>query len=440
MSIEEDQGTARALHALLHETTVPPSRADIGEAVRQGRRAERRRRGAAATAAVLAVLGVVGATTAVLGRSGEARPEPARPTPVVSPGPVGTVTAEVETVPVTVTDRTLECKISPLTLPAETLQVHVRGIDPTGRFVVGAAAIMADRRPRSADGWYVLWDRKTPTLFKVPNPARLGAAVVNAEGVVAGTGNDNPGNGMVREFGWVYRNGQVQRLPMLPGYDAAHVAAITEQGDVVGHAYRLPPEGEMRGGGGAVPVRWRADGSGGPWPLSTPENGGSPVGVTRDGTVVGRHGFDKIRIWRPDGTTADLQMPPGIVRTAGWHVSGDWVAGYVAASDAQSPTPLMRWNIHTGTMYVYPNIDSQGNLGMAVTSTGRTIVSTPEDGFLLVEPDGSVGRLPTPPGAEDWPRKVDANVISDNGLLVGSAYLGPSASEGTGDYTWQCGG
>ncbi|AVT40530.1 hypothetical protein [Plantactinospora sp. BB1] len=438
MPIEDDQETARALHTLLREAAVPPSRADIGEAVRQGRRAERRRRGAAATVAAVALLGVIGTATVVLGRGGEVRPEPARPVPSISPGPIGTVTAQVRTVPVTISDETLSCDIAPLVLPTEARQVHVEGIDPSGRFIVGRIAIAAGRVAQRAEGQQVLWDRGTPKVFHVPNGSRRGSPVVNADGVVAGTGNDNQGEGREREFGWVYRDGQVHRLPLLSGYDAARVGAITPQGDIVGHAYRIPPIGETVSV--AVPVLWRSDGTGGPWPLSTPENGGEVLGVTRDGTVVGAHGMSRIRIWRPDGSAADLQLPPGITRTSGWHVSGDWVTGFVAPGDAQSPTPLMRWNVRTGKLDVYPRIDTEGVFSMAVNAGGWMIVSTPKDRQLVVAPDGTVRRLPTPPGAEDWPRHLDASVISDNGLVVGGAYHGPSAPVVSRDYTWQCGG
>ncbi|MBE1492085.1 hypothetical protein [Plantactinospora soyae] len=404
---------------MMLQAEVPPARTDVALAVRLGRRAERRRRTVTAATAALAVVGVIGviATTVLTPADRRDPPEPA------AASPFATSVTDLEQIEARIPDAaSSRCSVEPLAaLPGfDFTQALVA--DSTGRYVVGGSASKADRRSSATR---VLWDNGVPSRLVRDEPAPdrgLSPSTMMRE--IGPWGPSGPSGAVGRQ----YPDGQARQLTLPPGYDHAIPSAINGRGDVVGVAAGQDAYSAR------VPVIWPSGGYDAPRVLDEP--GRYEVeGVTGDGSVIGTLvDTQEMRVWGADGTTSTVPKPEGWGRMSLWVGSGDWISGLVARDHDvyQQPSATLRWNVRTGKLSIFTNLDTGGVQRMAVNSEGWLAVATEEYGPLLVAPDGAVERLPLPAGAEN----AHLVSISDNGMVTGNAQ--DSTDNYIGGVTWKC--
>ncbi|MFC6021026.1 hypothetical protein ACFP2T_33245 [Plantactinospora solaniradicis] len=419
MSTDEEQGTGQALRTLMLQAEVPPARSDVGLAVRLGRRAERRGRITAATGA-LAVVGVVGLIATTVLRPADRLDPPE----LAAAGPFATSVTDLEQIEARVPEATSSrCSVEPLApLPGLDF-TEALVADSTGRYVVGGSASKADSRSSATR---VLWDNGVPSpLVRDETAPGRGLSALTMMREIGPWGPSGP----MGTVGSTYPDGQARKLTLPPGYDHASPSAINGRGDVVGVA------AGQDGYSVRVPVIWPAGGYDAPRVLDEP--GRYEVeGVTADGSVIGTLvDTQEMRVWAADGTTSTVPKPEGWSRMSLWVGSGDWISGLIVrgheAYQSRSSATL-RWNVRTGKLSIFTNLNTQDVPRMAVNSQGWLAVATEEYGPLLVAPDGAVERLPLPAGAEN----AHLVSISDNGMVTGNA------QDGTDNYiggvTWKC--
>ncbi|MEU5785590.1 hypothetical protein [Micromonospora lupini] len=279
------------------------------------------------------------------------------------------------------------CTISTLPYPADTYRAEANAIDPSGRFVAGAAL-----RVGESDNQYLLlvWDGQQVTAIETANG--LDPVDVNESGVVIGNGWAE--NGVGRP--WVYRNGQFELLPVLTSA-GTFVSAINKAGDIVGYGYDIAA-------GEYVALLWPAARPGTVEVVNAPANA-LPTGITANGTIVGYAGlFGDETGWlrRPTGRVKPLAVPGGgstIVNAA----AGHWAIGQVWLGGS-SPAKV-RWDLRDGS---YTTLDSE--LGLDDVNTKGVVVGGDRVGrgsTSQVLPGGGV-RI-----------NIGARSISDTGAIVG---------------------
>lgn len=408
---------------------VPPHSLDLDAIVQVGRRQVRHRRMAmvGGTAAVLAAVAAIPATMAL------------RP----SSGGGADIDGPSSTPPLPV----LDCDITELPLPEEyadpgpgiVRDVILQAMDPTGRYAVGDAYLQSYAGNESDPDGVVLWEDGRPTA---PSPLRgvTEASDVNADGVVVGGGE---GSG----YAWIYRDGQVSRLPTPDGYDSAEASAINAAGDVAGSATYGDDRKTM--------VVWPADDLDNPRVLAVPPGRAVPAGgiiqisasgITDDGVVVGRYFWDRtgegpadtgVYLWEPDGTLVELPVPEGAYDVYGVAVRGNWAIGQALTEPegpATSPTPpptgtsvSLRWDLSTHTLQRVSESGGVPNQVWDVNAAGDLLFIAPPavirggEAYALPNPieEGAV----TPPDAAYTP-EVGVTAISDDGsTIAGDIYF-----------------
>ncbi|MGA4725874.1 hypothetical protein ACPB67_00495 [Micromonospora taraxaci] len=280
------------------------------------------------------------------------------------------------------------CKISTLPYPTGTYRADASVIDPTGRYVAGTAL-----RVGEVDNQYLLlfWDGQQVTEVEVPGMAD--PVDVNADGVVIGNGSA-PGTGIGQP--WIYRDGKLEQLPVLPS-TGIFVSAINDSGDIVGYGSDIVP-GEF------VALRWPAARPGTVEVLKAPANA-LANGITDNGTIVGSAGpFGDWNSWvrRPNGRIDALTFPGADWSTAS-AAAGRWAIGLVWL-DGNSAK--VRWDLRNGSHTV---LDEQIPALTDVNAKG-VVVGGDRVGR------GSTSRV-LPGGGEGV--AIGARSISDTGTIVG---------------------
>jgi hypothetical protein len=364
---------------------------DVPAALAAGRRGARLRAMGSAALAVVVVSGLAVTAVRVAGRD---------------------QTTQVGTAPWTATAvKPLTCTTAPFGDGGGVISV-----DPTGRNVL--TFDMQSRPPtvvRHTDGARTV----------VPNHDLL-ADVVNRDGVVAGISGLSV---------WVYRGTEPQKLSLPDGYEKIVDVAINGRGDVVATAHVGLDKS-------AVAI----------WPAATPNQprvyptgkGGHAAGLADDGSVVVDRGLGPDSaalgwvIWRPDGTTRDLAMPPdaaGIPEA--FH--GSWVLGFAyrpAKSGGGGSYVPARWDPATGAVEVMSGIELP-QAQARVSPTGWFIASGPGQPTVVVTADGRAFRLPQPPEAEH--RYTEPVWISNDGRrMVGNLIASQPATPVARAVTWSC--
>ncbi|WFF02795.1 hypothetical protein [Micromonospora sp. WMMD964] len=281
------------------------------------------------------------------------------------------------------------CTISTLPYPADTYRADAYAIDPTGRYVAGTAL-----RVGEVDNQYLLlfWDGQQVTEVEVPGMAQ--PVDVNADGVVIGNGSA-VGAGIGQP--WIYRDGKLEQLPVLPS-TGIFVTAINDAGDIVGYGSDIVP-GEFVG------LRWPAARPGTVEVLKAPANA-QPIGITPNGTIVGHAGpFGDWTGWvrRPNGRIESLGVPGGGSTTVS-AVAGRWATGLVWLGGTSATK--VRWDLRNGSHTLLdqeiPSVTDINAKGVVVGGdrVGR----------------GATSRV-LPGGGEGV--GVGARSISDTGTIVG---------------------
>ncbi|SCF08162.1 hypothetical protein [Micromonospora mirobrigensis] len=404
---EEDQ-----LRDRLAAVDVPPSRIEVAALLGAGRRAAFRRRSlrasggvALATAALLAVPPVLtGGTGRPADRSalGPTATTPAATTPARATPPA---------TPATKAGPTAGCRPAELPVPPGTRNVEPAAVDPTGRYVVGNGTVGQDFRP-------VLWTDGKPRALPVPGTS-VQATAVNAGGVVVGLVQ----NGR-QEYVARYADGVWTRLRTPPGkWHPYPTPKINRAGDVV---INVEPSGNS-GGEGSIALLWKA---GSTTAVRLPLPAGANVhAITDDGTLVGGTYVDGVGTaayaWNQRGVGRKLPVPAGQTGLA-YAARGDWVTGGAWPSES-----VARWNLRTGQVIVGPRwTHGTGSQpygpGTAVNASGWVValgtVLRAGKPVELTLPDGRTGR---------------ASDVSDDGLVVGSAFSDPG-SRHLGPRVWRC--
>ncbi|MFF5227785.1 hypothetical protein [Dactylosporangium sp. NPDC000521] len=374
--------TEEELRDLLLAVEVPPTTADIGLAIATGRRQAARR--GAILAGAAAALVVAGGTAYALGATA---PDTHRDTPTAQ-GPQDPPFAA--------------CTLDTIQVPGAP---GTPVVDPSGRHVVGSVGGIASR---ITDGQ------------AVPYPGAFGEVVaVNVDGLIAGY-DDTVGSS--QQLAWTYHDGAKTMLPKLAGYPYTTPTAVNARGDVVGYA-----SGES--GDDNVPVLWPADRPGTVVALSMPPGFGEPgtggshaSGVSDDGTVVGVVRGVAVR-WLHDGSARLLPLPPGYEGAQVVAVRGTFAYGWAAVTGGNRVVPV-RWFLPSSSddpafVMAGAPFDIVDGTPTGWSITGGGDLREP----VRIAPDGTVKRLPLPPGVRPLPagRGAGARSISDDGRTVTGA-------------------
>ncbi|MBM0234396.1 hypothetical protein JNW91_22690 [Micromonospora sp. STR1_7] len=278
------------------------------------------------------------------------------------------------------------CTISTLPYPTGTYRAEANAVDPTGRFVAGAALRVSDNGNQNL---LLVWDRNR--LTTIESSLVTDVIDVNAGGVVVG-------NGWVDGIGqpWRYRDGRVEQLPVVPSA-GIFVTAINKAGDIVGHGSDVAT-------GENFALRWPAARPGTVEVLDAPA-GAAAQGITANGTIVGNAGeWGSWSAWvrRPNGRI-DALGAPGARTAVVVAAAGHWAVGQVDLGGTS--LPYVRWDLRDGS---YTAVD--GQLGW-VTDVNNNGVVVGGDRVAR----GATSRvLPGGDGAA-----IGARSISDTGTIVG---------------------
>ncbi|MEV6635705.1 hypothetical protein AB0M54_33640 [Actinoplanes sp. NPDC051470] len=375
---------------------VPPSRLDVGNVLAAGRRADRRRTVQVAAGTVLVMGALVALPSVVFGSRGT---QHATPTPnqsaTAGPPPSG------------------DCTLTKLPVPRAMKNLSARGVDPTGRYIIGVNVSGKpgpksdpDSADRSQDAQPVLWtDGKVKTL---PAPHRsIRLTGVNAGGVVVGLAGDT-----VNDTVWRWVDGQPQKLRNPAGSWDFSYAFVNAPGDVVAT-------------GDTGVLVWRA---GSTTATKLPlETGAEVRAFTDDGTLIGQVvSLDRTKVtaytWTLSGAATKLTAPDGR-NVEIFTARGDWVTARIAPAGA-----AVRWNRKTGHLE---------DLRLPFPANGINGHGWVVSQDVLVKDTGPVG-LTDPTG--DFTAPSD---IADNGLIVGilNDYQTQNPETGEPDnqpVTWTC--
>ncbi|MGC4771227.1 hypothetical protein ACLQ25_19935 [Micromonospora sp. DT44] len=281
------------------------------------------------------------------------------------------------------------CTISTLPYPTDTYRAEADAIDPSGRFVVGSALRVLDTGNQNV---LLFWDGQQLTETEMPGRNGVNPVDVNESGIVIGNGWADGGISQP----WTYRDGKFEQLPLLPS-TAIVVSAINAAGDIVGYGSDIVP-------GEYVGLRWPAARPGTVEVLDAPVNA-QPVGITRNGTIVGQAGpFGDWTGWvrRPNGKVKPLAVAGGgstVVNAAGgrWAIGQVWLGGNNPAK--------VRWDLRNGSHTI---LDPEAGLD-DVNAKGVVV-----GGALVTR--GATSRV-LPGGGTRI--NIGARSIADTGAIVG---------------------
>jgi hypothetical protein len=255
-----------------------------------------------------------------------------------------TVAAPAQAAPAQAAPPGTTCTISTLPVPAGTTRSGVNTGDPSGRYLVGDAAVIVNGYSTFAN---LVW--VDGQLRDVPLPWPDGVIRgVNSHGSLIGF---RSGTGGVQRA-WVSRGGRFVDLPTAYPGDAAYPAAINARGDVLGLEYG-PTSGPSH------VVRWPANRPGTVRVLAVPDGvlGGQPMDIDDDGTAVG-NAFSAGRmvgiVWPAHGAPYLLHGSTGSGMSGAYAIRKGWVGGWTDAASGSVPA---RWNLRTGAV---ETVDASG--------------------------------------------------------------------------------
>ncbi|MFI6268102.1 hypothetical protein [Micromonospora zamorensis] len=282
------------------------------------------------------------------------------------------------------------CKISTLPYPTDTYRADAYAVDPTGRYVAGTAL-----RVGETDNQYLLlfWDGQRVTEVEVPRMAD--PVDINADGVVIGNGT-GPDTAIGQP--WIYRNGKLEQLPVLPS-TGIFVSAINDAGDIVGYGSDIVA-------GEYVALRWPAARPGTVEVLLDAPVNAQAGGITDNGTIVGHAGpFGDWNSWvrRPNGRIDALTVP-GADWSLASAAAGRWAIGQVWLGGTSSTR--VRWDLRNGSHTLLdPEVPALTDVNAKGVVVGGDRVAR-----------GTTSRV-LPGGGEGV--GVGARSISDTGTIVG---------------------
>jgi hypothetical protein len=290
------------------------------------------------------------------------------------------------------------CRLSLLPVPDGTVRSAVNAGDPTGRYLLGDAAVSIGGNTSSQQ---VLWVDGQLTPFQTPYQYSTPVAV-NQHGAITGYALRTGG----WSFGWRYQHGHLAELPGLQPGDTTLAAAINARGDVAGYSVSDPT-----GSAVAHAVVWPANRPGSVRELTVPGQAGlsAAIGIDDNGTILGYVGGQPgatFYVWSPDGTPRQLPAPAGTTDATGNAIRNGWVAG--SAFDGQHSVPV-RWNLRSGSV---EQLSTEFLVGVAVNRYGSVSLEQ-----SIAHRDGRI--VPLPGLTEFGP--LGASVLTDRGTAAGFA-------------------
>jgi uncharacterized membrane protein len=380
------------LKGLMLAVEVPPSPADVQQAMATGRRRNRGRALLAAGAGV-AVFAAIGTFVVT---------EPMRA------GPHGTSGTPDATAPAQAKSR---CVPTLLETPGGAPGT-VMTIDPDGTQIGGRL----DVNPPQA----ILWrDGKVVDL-----PAGATGTIADVVGDTVVGYSTTPAD---ESTGWVWRDGKVTTLAKVKGYPWTRPHAVNAKGVIAGWVHGTSPDD-------TVPVTWSSDGT--VHRLQLPayrpgERSGTARDIADDGTIVGEAGGFPM-LWWPDGTPEGLGTPWGDENKSGiaWAIAGRYVYG---SGDGVET----RWVLQDGSLFSTASLPDAGEFGArAGTADGTALLA----GDGLQKPAGRIGLDDKGPVPIDELRGPDgemtmASAISTDGNTIGGTILGGGRGRPT---IWRC--
>ncbi len=408
-----DDTTGRALLGPLRDEPVPPSKVEVHQLVEAGRRRVRSRRWAGAGGAAVLTAAALGAAFLILPPKAPAEVAAGQSSPTPPVRRAGGFPFPSS------------CEAHLLPIPEGADQSQILGGDPSGRYVVGTYSKTEGIEK------VILWDNGTAVTIPAPGDGLI-AAVVNSHGVVAGT-SDRLGNGEVKMFNWVYRNGQISQLGEVLTQPGTFIAVedINERGDILANS-RFDSGGAF---GRRLPGIWKNYGQDGFHELATTPDlqQVSALAIDDDGTVVGRHltaqGYSGERglVWTPDGVLQQLLPPAGYGPGGAMQLlSNGWAVGYYQQPGKQEhEVAWLRRDLQTGQSTPITALTVTG----AVNASGWVAGLVRESRFVqkpAIAGDTGLLELPLPVGAVPASDGVGAYHLSDNGQTVAGNVAVPS--------------
>ena len=282
------------------------------------------------------------------------------------------------------------CTINRLPTPPGVTMAIASGIDPSGRYAVGRTYRFI---PGGIDEVPTIWHDGTLT----PVPLE-GADPILRDATSAGhaVGISFPADADGKRAAWLYRDGQVSRLP---GEDA-DAAAINSADVVVGSVAGRP----------AVWTSPTAE------PTLLSSQRGWAAGIDEDGTIVGSLDGVGAVVWYPDGSMHELPAPPGVTGTNADGLDAGWATG---AGATESGFVGLRWNVRTGASTTYPLVDRTHG-----ASQDGSVIGTDDEGHPLYLHEGSPTRLPTLTTPLNSTDNFPNAISRDGRTIAGQAVLG----------------
>jgi hypothetical protein len=361
--MNENTGLLRSLEV----DELPPSKVDLAQAVRSGRRRQRVRAAAIGGVTAVALLSSVAVVNQAVNAS---RTEPGGG----GSGSPGTTAPAAPPLG--------RCTVADLTLPGAPAQFVAPATDPSGRITVVAEDSSGQTFLRYTDG--------VPERITGVPAGGANVRAVNSSGDFIGASGYKPA--------FVYRGGAFNLIPLPSAVSAVSPIALNDHGDaVLDLTYWADPSVEKV----RVAV-WRAGSTGPVVVLSAPDGWSArAVGISEDGgTVVGHLEKDRVEqhgspaagadevvpiVWGPDGTRRELPTPAWDPKPIMQAVVGDWVLGRQT-----------RWNTRTGTVDQIRGLNAS-----RIDRFGRVFgeqLDAQQQPHPAVWVNGTVQLLPTFPG------------------------------------------
>jgi len=278
------------------------------------------------------------------------------------------------------------CDVSVLPVPAGTFRSGVTAGDPTGRYLVGDAAVSVEGQTALVS---LLWRGGRLVDFRTPYPEPVLVDVNSAGTVVGNSFTDS------RSTAFRFQDGRFSTLSGLNTGDGSVAVAVNGRGDVLGYSVEPSLDQHI--------VVWPAHRPRSPRELVAPV-GLNAVDIDDDGTALGSAFGAQANtyLWAPGGTARQVRGPSGGTDVLAVAIQGGWIGGidnYTGSSD------VVAWRVRGGPVNTAPDeivytVNGHGDLGLQGAIDRRR------------------GGLITVPGLGG---PTGVTVLSDHGLAAGFA-------------------
>lgn len=260
------------------------------------------------------------------------------------------------------------CSLAILPVPAGTVRSAVTAGDPTGRYLVGDAAVSIGGQTTTVA---LLWVDGRLADFTTPYPQPV-LVDVNSAATIVGHSFTAPSATAFR-----YQHGRFTTLPGLNPGDGSLAVAVNRRGDVLGYSVEPGLDQHI--------VVWPALRPGSPRELVAPVPLNA-VDIDDDGTALGSAFTAQATtyLWAPDGTARQVRGPSGGTDVLAVAIRRGWIGGidnYTASSD------IVAWRTRGGPVNTAPDgsvytVNRHGDLGLqgAIDRRRSGVITVPDLG------------------------------------------------------------